>query len=97
VTRKQDQDSDATVAPIKPGLAVVGTPAQRLAEKMNRRLAQFTEEFGEPVGIAMVVIAKDGTAKPFYQTQGLARRGGGWRSFLALASLMLGEVAMKQD
>lgn len=89
------------VVPLQPGLAVEGTEAQRLVEKMNRRYAQFTAEHGEPVAFALVVMDAEGTTECFYQTRrfkGARSPGrGGWRGFLALAGARLTALALADD
>ena len=86
------------VAPIKPDVVVRGTAAQRLAEKMNRRFAEFEAEHGAPVAYALVLMDEEGLTVCSYQTEGFdgakSPGRGGWRGFLALAGARLTAIAL---
>lgn len=90
-----------SVEPIAPELAVQAAPAQRLVEKMARDVAKFEAELGVPVAYALVLIDEAGTTDRFFQTEGFdgteSPGRGGWRGFLALAALRLGQAAVEVE
>lgn len=87
------------VVPIAPDVAISSVPAQRLHEKIARRVAAFEADHGAPVAFALVLMDAQGSTVPYYQTDGFdgakSPGGGGWRGFLALAALRLAGVAME--